>query len=183
MFLRSVMYMTMLTCLTLTGGAGGSLVAHAADRPVYIQSETLVVVQVKDTNRFLAYSKAVGKWNAFTFPEAVRAVPVMSGGVCAFLLEGEAVTELVAVDLKGNWRKSKLPAAARKCVPIVTDDVAVFLVDGKAHAFSGELGTWDAVPASVTPELTKDTALIAASDSIAVFSSATGKWAVAKTTK
>jgi hypothetical protein len=59
----------------------------------------------------------------------------------------------------------------------------VFVVDGKAHAFSGVLGTWDSVAAPVTPEVSKDTAMIVALDSIAVFSAATGKWAVAKTTK
>jgi hypothetical protein len=42
---------------------------------------------------------------------------------------------------------------------------------------------WDSVPASVAPQLSKHLAMIVAPDSIAVFSSATGKWAVAQTAK
>ncbi len=157
--------------------------AQDADKSYYIQSDMLVVVKVKGANEFLAYSKTVGKWNSFTFPKAVMAVPVVGNGICAFQLEGEAITEVVAVDLKGNWCTSKLPAAAKKCVPIIADDVVVCVVDGTAHAFSGELGKWDSVAASVTPQVSKDIAMIVAPDSISVFSSATGKWAVAKTTK
>ena len=140
------------------------------------------MANVKGTNEFLAYSKKVGKWNSFTFPKGVTAIPVVGNGVCAFQLEGEAITELVAVDLKGNWCISKLSAAAKKCVPYV-DDVAVFAVDGKAHAFSAELGKWDSVSASVVPVVSNDIAMILAPDSIAVFSSATGKWAVAQIAK
>jgi len=180
MSIRSIVFATTLTCLSL---AGGSILAQDADKSYYIQSDTLVVAKVKGTNEFLAYSKTVGKWNSFTFPKGVTAVPVVGNGVCAFQLEGEAITEVVAVDLKGNWCSSKLPAAAKKCVPIIAEDVAVFVVDGKAHAFSGELGKWDSVPASVAPQVSKDIAMIVALDSIAVFSSATGKWAVAQTAK
>lgn len=163
--------------------AGGSTFAQDTDKSYHIQSDTLIVAKVKGTNEFLAYSKTVGKWTSFTFPKGVEAVPVVGNGVCAFQLEGEAITEVVAVDLKGNWCSSKLPAAAKKCVPIIADDVAVLVVDGRAHAFSGELGKWDSVPASVAPQVSKDIAMIVAPDSIAVFSSATGKWAVAQTAK
>lgn len=108
---------------------------------------------------------------------------MLGNGVCLFQLEGEAITELVAVDLKGNWCISKLLAAAKNCVAIVEDEVAVTVVDGTAHAFSGELGKWDSVPTSVTPQVSKDIVMIVAPDFLAVFSSATGKWAVAQTTK
>lgn len=76
--------------------------AQDEDKSYHIQSDTLVVAKVKGTNEFLAYSKTVGKWNTFTFPQGVSAVPVVGSGVCAFQLEGEAITEVVAVDLKGN---------------------------------------------------------------------------------
>ena len=180
MSVRSVIYTTTLTCLTL---AGGSLTAQEADRPTYVQSDTLVVAKVKDTNQFLAYSKTVGEWKAFTFPEGIRAVPVVEHGVCAFSLEGEAITGLVAIDLKGNWCGLRLPAPARKCMPVIATDVAVFVVDGRAYVFSGRLGMWDSVAASGTPQVSKDTAMMVAPDSIAVFRADTGRWAVAKTTK
>ena len=180
MFIRCILFATTLMCLSL---AGRSMFAQDPDKSYHIQSDTLVVAKVKGTNEFLAYSKKVGKWNTFTFPKGVTATPVVGNGVCAFQLEGEAITELVAVDLKGNWCTSKLPAPAKKCVPIIADEVAVSVVDGTAHAFSGELGKWDSVPTSVTPQVSKDIVMIVAPDSIAVFSSATGKWAVAQTTK
>jgi hypothetical protein len=180
MSIRSIVFTTTLTCLSL---AGGSLLAQDTAKSYHIQNDTLVVAKVNGSNEFLAYSKKTGKWNAFTFPEGITAVPVLGNGVCTFQLEGQAITEIVAVDLKGNWCSSKLLAATQKCVPLVADDVAVFVVDGKVHAFSGELGKWDSISASQTPQLSNDMAMIVAPDSIAIFSSATGKWAVAQTTK
>ena len=180
MFVRSIMFTTLLAGLTITGG---SLFAQDTGKSYYIHNETLVVAKVKGTNQFLAYSKMVGKWNTFTFPDGVTAVPVLGGGPCVFQLEGEAITEIVAVDNKGNWCKSKLPASTQKCVPLVNNNVAVYVVDGTAYAFSGELGKWDSVAASVPPHLSYDFALIETPKSLAIFSAATGKWAVAKTTK
>jgi hypothetical protein len=174
------MYASTLGYLTV---AGGLLAGQETDKPFYVMNHTLVVAKVTETTRFLAYSRTVGEWNEFTFPEGVSTVPVVEGNICAFLLEGEAITELVAIDVKGNWCRSKLPATARKCVPIVQDNVAVYMVDGRAHAFSGQVGTWDSIAASRTPYLGSDTAMIVTPDSIAIFSAATGKWAVAKTTK
>jgi len=180
MSVRSIMFTTLLAGLTFTGG---SLFVQDTDKSYYIQNDTLVVAKVKGTNQFLAYSKTVGKWNTLTFPDGVTAVPILGNRTCAFQLDGKAINEIVAVDNKGNWCTSKLPAATQKCVPIISDNVAVCVVDGKAYAFSGELGKWDSVAASVAPQLSKDTAMIVAQDSIAVFSAATGKWAVAKTSK
>lgn len=180
MSFRIVLFATSLMCLSLTGV---SIFAQDAEKSYHIQSDTLVVVKVHGANEYLAYSKNVGKWSSFAFPEGIKAVPVVGNGVCAFHLKGEAITELVAVDLKGNWCSSKLPAATKNCFPIIANDIAVFLVDGTAHAFSGELGKWDSLPATVAPQLSNDTAMIITPDSIAIFSSATGKWATAKTTK
>lgn len=122
MSLGSIVFTTLLGALMFTGG---SLSAQDADKPYYIQSDPLVVAKVKGTNQFLAYSKTVGKWNAFTFPEGVTAVPVVAAGVCAFQLEGEVITEIVAVDLQGNWCISRLPAASQKCMPIISDELTV----------------------------------------------------------
>lgn len=182
MSVRSILVTTLLAALMCTRG---SAFAQDTDKSYYIQTDNLVVAKVKSTNQFLAYSKTVGKWSPFTFPKGVTAVPVGTNGVCAFSLEGEAITEIVAVDHKGNWCTSKLPAASQTCVPIISreSEVVVCLVDGIAHAFSGELGKWDSVAATVAPQLSKDTVMIVAPDSIAVFSAATGKWAVAQTSK
>ena len=163
--------------------AGSGLRAQALGDTIYLQSEQLVVAQVKDTRAYLAYGKKAGKWNRFEFPEGVVATPVLSGSVCAFELTGDAVRELVAVDVKGNWKTVKLIDAAQKCVPIVSDQVALYVVEGRVYAFSAKLGRWDTIETPAAPSLSRDSVLIVMTDSIAIFSAATGKWAIADTSK
>ena len=67
--------------------------------------------------------------------------------------------------------------------PHVVGGVVVYSLDGKVHAFSAALGKWDSVPASVDPLVSDDVVIIDEPDSIAVFSAATGRWAVARTSK
>jgi hypothetical protein len=173
---------TTLIGLYLSLGDGG-LRGQDLGKTVYVQSDQLVVAQVRASTAWLAYGKKAGKWNRFDFPEGVAATPVLSSGVCAFELAGDAVRELVAVDLKGNWKTIKLIDAAQKCVPIVAEQVAVYVVEGRVYAFSAKLGRWDTIETQDTPSVSRDTALIVMADSIAIFSAATGKWAVAETSK
>lgn len=182
MFRQPFIVTATLVGISLLMGGGG-LRGQEFGKTVYLQSDQLVVAQVKQSNAYLAYGKKAGKWNRFEFPQGVTAIPVLSGGVGAFELTGDAVRELVAVDLKGNWKTIKLVEAARKCVPIVSEQVAVYMVDGRVYAFSAKLGQWDSIETQATPALSRDTALIVTADSIAVFSVATGKWAVADTSK
>ena len=161
-----------------------SAIAQDAAKPRYVQGEHLIVAQVSGSNDFLAYSKATGKWTKHTFPDGVTAVPVMGRAVCAFSIAGDKITEIVAVDRGGNWRSFKLSmATATKCVPIVSDTLAVYTVDGQAHAFRAVLGKWHTVAATATAAVSKDTAMIITADRIAVFSAVTAKWAVADTKK
>ena len=62
----------------------------------------------------------------------------------------------------------------------VSDQVAIYVVDGTAYAFSGKLGKWDSVAASAVPQLSNETALLVEKESIAAFSASTGQWAVAE---
>jgi hypothetical protein len=183
---RNHMLIASLVIVLSLAAEGAGQFGQDANRPVTIQNEQLVITQVRDTNTFLAYSKKVGKWNRFEFPAGVTAIPVISGAVCAFQLAsrdpGDAIKQIVAVDSKGNWQTTDLPAATREAVPIVSDQLAVFVIDGQAHAFSSKLGKWDSTPARVAPEVNRDTALVVHADSIAVFSVGTGRWAVADTT-
>lgn len=180
MLFRAFFFLSALTSLIL---ANGESVGEDVAEPPFIQTDSLVIARVKDTNSFLAYSESVGKWNTFTFPEGVNSKPVYGKGVCAFYAEGENITELVAVDLQGNWCTLTLTVPVKKCTPFMSDKVAGFIVNDRVYAFSGEHGKWDSVNGSVVPNLTSDTALILTSDSIAVFSSATAKWAVARITR
>lgn len=179
MFFRTALIVAGLAVLPFNSGL---LFAQDAAKYVvyYLQSDSVVVADVTNSNEFLAYGKTVGKWNRFTFPQGVRAIPVVDDGVFAFSIEGEKIAEIVAVDLQGNWHKLTLPVPAKKCVPRVSEKLAVYVVNGNVHAFSGELGKWDSVEGSAAPELSDDTAVLSTSESLAVFSAATGKWAVAK---
>lgn len=161
----------------------------SAQKPVdtyrHLESGPVIVVGVNGGNAFLAYSQIVGVWTRFTFPDGVKAVPITSGGgLIAFNIEGKGITELVAIDQKGEWCVTKLSGATQKCTPKVSQRVAVYFIDGMAHAFSGELGKWDSVAAPVEPVFSdNDAVLIVARESIAVFSPVTGKWAVAQVAK
>lgn len=176
-------YVVLATTVTLLAFTGGSLSAQQSQEGYTLQSDSLVLARVEGSNTFLAHSTRAGKWNSYSFPEGVSATPVVSHGACAFDLQGDAITEVVAVDQDGNWCSSRLPAVVKKCSAAVGDGVAVVLVDGKAHAFSAKLGKWDSVAAPVEPQISKDMVMIAAPGSIAVFSAATGTWAVAETAK
>lgn len=165
--------------------ASGATPSQESPRPYVFLTTALFVAKVDGANEFRAYSKTVGKWNSFTFPDDVTAVPVANGagGCCAFQVEGAAVTELVAIDLQGKWCNTRIPATAMKCDPLVTDKAAMFLVDGIAYGFSAESGEWDSVSASGVPGVSKDMAWVASPESVAVFSAATGKWAVTSLVK
>ena len=154
--------------------------ADAEDPPQVTQGGVLTIAKVTDANQFLAYSKKAGDWKKHTFPAGAKALPIVSGSVCAFRLSGDEITELVAVDQRGNWRSVKLAMpTGSECIPIVSNEVAVYAVNGHVYAFSAITGTWDSIQTRGTPYIEQDTAMILTADTIAVFSSATGKWAAA----
>ena len=160
------------------------VIAQETRIPTYYEGGNIIVAEVTGTNEFLAYGKDNGKWTRHTFPPGVSATPVLGGNVCAFALSGETIAELVAVDQKGIWRSLKLPKpTASRCTPYVSDELAVYTIEGRAYAFSARLGNWDSIAAPARAVLYTDVALIATADQLAVFSTATAKWAVAKTTK
>jgi len=155
-------------------------VARAEDPWTYVQGKYVTIAKVVDANQFLAYSTKVGDWKKHTFKKSVKAVPVVGDSIGAFMLSGDEIAELVAVDQRGNWRTTKLltPTVA-DCKPAVDDVVAVYTVDGQTYAFSAITGTWDSIPTKAAPFLGQDTAMVVTGDSIAIFSAETGKWAEA----
>ena len=153
-------------------------------KSTYIDDGRFIVAPVSDTNDIQVYAKDVGQWSKFTFPDGIKVFPVVGVDVCTFGLSGDRITELVAVDRQGNWHTHPLPMAATKCEPHVSSSapsLAVFLIDGRAYAFSSERGQWDSIPAGSIPNLSGDIAIVANDASIAVFSAKTGKWSVART--
>lgn len=164
--------------------------------PMGIPTGDVILVKGPEPNEYLAWSPADGRWRSHTFPKGVTAIIVIGWSGCVFHLEGDAITELVAIDRRGRWCFCKLPAAAKQCIPIVgRGTVAACQVEGAKHvyAFSAETGTWAAfetagiAPAAagpmVGPMVGKDTVVMVEPGAVAAFSAATGEWAVAKTAK
>jgi len=150
----------------------------ADDGPSHLKNETLVVARIGDSNTFAAYSKYSGKWLTHTFAEGLTVFPVMVESLVAFQVEGDTVTELVAVDRNGKWRTHQLPdTGSRTCTPFVGSDVAAFSIDGTAYAFSGISGSWASTALSAPPQIASDYAMILSEDRISVFSAHTGSWA------
>jgi hypothetical protein len=172
--------MLLLVAIVLVTSISRGNVAQNPKHAGMIQSGDLIVTPVFGSDDFLAYSKRTGQWRKHTFPKGVTVVPVAAGSVVAFSSEGREVSELIAVDRDGNWRTFNLPRPAANCVPIVSQRLAVFHVDGHAHAFSGVTGTWDSVPdVAAAPAVDDDVALILDENRIAAFSAHTGNWAMA----
>ena len=126
MILRNVLNTAIVACVVLSGATSFS---QETTNSNVIQTNALIVVKVTDSNEYLAYSKTVGKWNRFVFPDGVTAKPVFGKGVCAFYVEGESIEQIVAVDLQGNWCPKELTAPQKKCIPFMSDKVAGFIVN------------------------------------------------------
>ena len=147
----------------------------------FIEGGSLIIAPVDGANSFQVYSKEVGKWSNIVIPNSIEATPVVSTNICTFKLEGKKITHLVAVDAKGNVVKQKLPKPTTSCNPIVSAQMAAFVVDGRAYAFSAVVGRWDVIDSPVTPQILNGAILVVAPDRIGTFSAKTGKWSVART--
>jgi hypothetical protein len=175
--MKSFNRVLLLVCLV------SPLVTLAEEPGTFTQTEYLTVVKVLKANQFLAYSKLTGDWKKHVFKEEVEAVPVVGGSVCAFVLSGAKITELVAVDRKGNWRPLTLrEATGTKCQPALDREVAVYKIGDQIHAFSAITGTWDTLESKGLPTLNGDTVSVQTLESISMFSSQTGTWATASLT-
>ena len=115
---------------------------------------SFVIINARGTNTFLAYNKSSGEWRRHTFPNGLKAVPVVSGrsmsslGAVGFYLVGGPVSELVGVDDNGQFCIEKLPKPVNeKFVPAVDEGLTYYIVDGMVHAFSARTGTWDSLTA------------------------------------
>jgi len=141
----------------------------------------LVVARIAEPNSFAAYSKYSGQWTTFTFPKDAKVTPVAGNSVIAFAVEDVATTQLVAVDGNGQWKTKKLEKptdpAASPVIPVIGNDVTVYRIGNTTYAFSGLTGKWDAIDGDANASIDSDTAMIVASDRIAIFSAQTGKWA------
>lgn len=139
---------------------------------------TLLVVPVEKDNAFAAYSKHTGKWSTHTFPKGIVVVPVVSGNCAVFMLVGENISEVAAVDRNGEWRTCRLNQKTNRCDPVIGSDVAAIQIGDFIYAFSATKGTWDTLSKSATtPRVYSDTVLVVTPEKISAFSAQTGAWA------
>lgn len=156
-------------------------IAQPPEAPRFIESDKLIVAPVEGANMFQVFSKEVGEWKSFKFPHGVEATPIIGGGVCTFKLEGKQISQIVAVDFRGNWVTFDLPKPATLCSPIISENLTVFVIDGRTYAFSAIAGRWDVIDSAAPPQVSNDVVLVVAPDWIGAFSAKTGKWSVAQT--
>lgn len=145
----------------------------------------IIVAPISDSNDFLAYNTKTGRGQEYTFAKETKPIPVANEAIAAFSLKGDKINELVAVDRQGTWRPLKLPkSTAKECVPIVSDRLAVYYVDGHVHAFSGITGTWGTISCASSQRLAVGdyTAIVITADSRTIFNADAGTWEVAHTT-
>jgi len=147
--------------------------------PSFIKNNAIVIARVGDSNQFAAYSKITGKWIVHTFPKDVKVVPIVGTNVAIFRIEGDSITELAAVDERGNWSLQKLPdGTTGKFNPMVSNDIAIVTIGKTSYAFSGIRGSWASIDAPTTPKISDDTAMIVDNDKISMFSAQSGRWSV-----
>jgi len=158
------------------------LSSSAEEKPNWIGNDTFVVARIGDSNSYAAYSKYSGKWAAHSFPANVVVAPVVLESLIAFRIDGEAVTQIVAVGQSGEWKVQTLPhATAQPCIPVANENVVTYRIGDRTYGFSGKTGTWDSTTQSGVVgqgvSVSGDTAMIVASDRISIFSAQTGTWA------
>ncbi len=142
----------------------------------FVKNDTLVIARIGESNQFAAYSKLAGGWTVHEFPTGIKAIPVVGDNLVVFALEGDRISELVAVDSNGKWQRLKLAESTKKCVPVVTSSIGVITIGKNSYGFSGTLGTWAVVYATAMPTVSNDTAMIVSDDRITMFSAQSGCW-------
>lgn len=147
-------------------------------RPDYVENGTLVVARIGDSNQFAAYSKFTGDWTIHAFSSDVTVVPVLGNDLAIFKLEGDRITELVAVDSHGRWQRQKLRESTQKCIPLVASSIGVITIGDTSYGFSGPLGKWASTDATAKPMVSSDHAMIVGTDRITMFSAQSGRWSV-----
>jgi hypothetical protein len=192
-----------LLCVPNSASFGQDVGAANATRTTSLDAGTFVLVAVKGSNQFLSYGTDDGQWDRHEFAAGVSSKPYidragvmgLSGPIRAtagFQLDGESITELVAVDSKGRFHKHALSESVRgPLTPIVSNGLVYYVAGGKIHAFSAKTGTWDSMDAPQLSDLKVEnggirqpegltaldgTLVVEFENQIAAFSINSGKW-------
>lgn len=145
-----------------------------------ITSGTITILHSADRSKAWGYSKFVGKWEAFQFPEKTVAVTVLSDRMAAFQITGDSVPMLVAFSgSAGKWATFPLAMLDQPKVatPIVGEEVVCFQLKGKVVAYSGLKNVWAALETTAVPVVSDDTVVCETDKQISIFSAHTGTWA------
>jgi len=136
-----------------------TIFADAPEEPVsfvatLIDEATLGLVRGGDSNAYAVYSKTRKRWSSHTFADHLSVKPWTLGEfldeskndlVVAFEYVGGPISELVAIDCKGRFRKHNLESPLnREMKPVlIGGGVIYYIADETVYAFSGKTGTWD----------------------------------------
>ena len=129
-----------------------------------IDEATVGLVRGGDSNAFAAYSKPRKRWSNYSFPNYLTVKPLTLGEftedsknnlVVAFEIAGGTVTELVAVDCKGQFCVHELKTAlSGELKPVLNGGgVIYYIVNEVVYAFSGKTGTWDSYAVPGLPDV------------------------------
>lgn len=145
-----------------------------------LSNQQLHLVSNRDGSRFAACSIATGGWDFWHSPKGVKVVPVASQGVATFELSAGEIRELVAFSpVTGKWHRVPLTKATMsKCIPIVSQGIACFHVDGVAYAFSPSTGKWDVARAENPLMVAQEYVCFHDKDRFGLFSDNSGRWDV-----
>lgn len=131
-------------------------------KPV-IDEESFGMLRGNDSNAFTVFSKRRARWSNYRFADHLQVRPWTSGefgpnasdAIIGFQYVNGPITELVAVDTRGRFRKHVLEGPIdRELRPVLMGHaVLYYIADGTIYAFSGVTGTWDSLKAPSVPDV------------------------------
>lgn len=131
-------------------------------KPV-IDEESFGMLRGDDSNAFTVFSKQRARWSNYQFADHLQVRPWASGefgpnashAIIGFQYENGPITELVAVDTRGRFRKHVLEDPLdRELTPVLMGHaVLYYIADGTIYAFSGVTGTWGSIKAPSVPDV------------------------------
>jgi len=154
-------------------------------------TDLILAVAALDGRSIRAMNLGSGRWDEYTIPEGVRAIPsVMTNGVLSLAYTGPEVREIAVYDAKvlrqphsysGAWMKKTLHEPAKgDVVPVLAEGIFLYQVGNRYYAYSDPRERWDDLllpgpePAGVRVE--KNAILIQQGPKTYVFSAKVGYW-------
>lgn len=128
-----------------------------------IQEESFGLLRGNDSNAFAVFSKQRKRWSNYRFADHLKVQPLTLGevgpnaseAIIGFEYGNGPVSELVAVDTRGRFRKHVLDEPIdRELKPfLLGDSILYYIADETIYAFSGVTGSWDPLQVPGLPDV------------------------------